>query len=192
MNTRDATSSSTAPAKPWVVDRALLRLRPVSENDVDDILGWVNDQDIVGNLAAFAGKALTRDEELAWVRKVLTSSDERVFTALRASDGLYLGQVGLHQIYWRSKVARASAIVCSREQMGKGYGSAALAALLDVAFHELALHKVWLMVFEKNERSRRTYQRLGFVEEGVLRDEYFHQGAWHNMVRMGLLAKEWH
>ena len=172
------------------VDRSLVTLRPVQEDDVDNILTWVNDKDIVGNLATFAGKPLTREEEVTWVRKVRTSNDERVFTVL-ARDGRYLGQVGLHQIFWRSKVARAAAIMSSRKDMGKGYGSAAIACLMDIAFAELALHKVWLMVFEKNQRSRRTWQRLGFVEEGNLRDEYFHDGAWHNMVRMGLLAGEW-
>lgn len=185
MSARDATSTTS-----WSPDRSLVTLRPVEESDVDEILGWVNDKEIVGNLATFAGKPLTREEEVAWVRKVRTSNDERVFTVLRA-DGRYLGQVGLHQIFWRSKVARAAAILSSREDMGKGYGSAAIASLLDVAFKELGLHKVWLMVFEKNERSRRTWQRLGFLEEGNLRDEYFHEDAWHNMVRMGMLAHEW-
>lgn len=187
MSARDATSTAT----PWTVDRSLVTLRPVEESDVDDILKWVNDKDIVGNLATFAGKPLTREEEVAWVRKVRTSNDERVFTVLRASDSHYLGQVGLHQIFWRSKVARAAAILSAREEMGKGYGSAAIASLLDIAFKELGLHKVWLMVFEKNERSRRTWQRLGFREEGNLRDEYFHEDAWHNMMRMGMLTHEW-
>jgi RimJ/RimL family protein N-acetyltransferase len=47
------------------------------------------------------------------------------------------------------------------------------------------------MVFATNERSRRTWKRLGFIEEGTLRDEYFHDGKWHDMVRMGLLEHEW-
>lgn len=176
---------------PRSIDRSKVKLRPVHEIDVDDILSWVNDKEIIGNLAAFAGKPLTRDDELAWVKKVRASADERVFTVLEGTTGRYLGQVGLHQIFWRSKVGRAAAIIASRDDMGQGYGSAAIASLLDVAFGELGLHKVWLMVFEKNERSRRTWGRVGFVEEGLLRDEYFHEGAWHNMVRMGLLDREW-
>ena len=114
-----------------------------------------------------------------------------VAVRLEAHDGRYLGQVGLHQIFWRSRVARAAAIIASTGDHGKGYGSAAIAALLDVAFHELELHKVWLMVFRTNERSLRTWRRLGFVDEGVLRDEYFHEDAWHDMVRLGLLRHEW-
>jgi RimJ/RimL family protein N-acetyltransferase len=174
----------------WKPNRELVKLRPVDEIDVDNILTWVNDKDVVGNLAAFAGKPLTRDEELTWVRKVRTSNDERVFTVL-SSDDRYLGQVGLHQIFWRSKVGRAACIISARGDHGRGYGSAAIARLLDVAFKDLALHKVWLMVFEHNARSRRTWTRIGFKEEGILRDEYFHEGKRHNMVRMGMLEGEW-
>jgi RimJ/RimL family protein N-acetyltransferase len=173
------------------VNRSLVKLRLVEEHDVDDILTWVNDKSVVGNLATFAGKPLTRDDELAWVRKVRTSTDERVYTVTATDTGRYLGQVGLHQIFWRSKLARGAAIIARTEEMGRGYGSAAIASLMDIAFDELGLHKVWLMVFATNERSRRTWQRLGFLEEGTLRDEYFHDGKWHDMVRMGLLEHEW-
>ena len=55
----------------------------------------------------------------------------------------------------------------------------------------MKLHKLWLMVFRKNERGRRLYTRLGFQEEGVLREEYFHEGGWHDMVRMSMLDREW-
>jgi RimJ/RimL family protein N-acetyltransferase len=175
----------------WQPDRSLVSLRPVDENDVDNILTWVNDKSVVGNLAAFAGKPLSREDELQWVRKVRTSTDERVYSVTHAHDGRYLGQVGLHQIFWRSRVARGAAIISAKSDHGKGFGSAAIAALLDVAFLELDLHKMWLMVFATNERSLRTWKRLGFIEEGLLRDEYFHEGRWHNMVRLGLLQNEW-
>lgn len=175
----------------YAPDRSLVELRPLSLDDVDDILGWVNDPAIVGNLAAFTGKPLTRADEEAWVERVMASETERVFSVHAADDGRYLGQVGLHQIFWRSRVGRLSAIIATRDDMGRGLGSAALARLLDFAFDEEKLHKVWLMVFHHNERSRRTYERLGFVEEGRLREEYFHEGGWHDMIRMSLLAREW-
>jgi RimJ/RimL family protein N-acetyltransferase len=176
-------------------DRSLVKLRAVDERDVDDILGWVNDHSVVGNLATFAGKPLTRDDELAWVRKMHTSAEDRVYT-VSSADGRYLGQVGVHQIFWRSQVARGAAVIANKGDHGKGYGSAAIASLLDIAFGDrarggLGLHKMWLMVFRTNERSLKTWQRLGFQQEGILRDEYFHDGKWHDMVRLSMLAPEW-
>lgn len=177
--------------------RELVRLAALAPEHVDHIMGWVNDPEIVGNLAAFSGAPMTRDDELRWIARVTASVDERVCSIFATDDGRYLGQCGLHQMFRRSGVGRLSVIIADRSDMGRGIGSAAIAALLDLAFHPRddggeGLHKVWLMVFAHNTRSRRTYARLGFVEEGTLREEYFHEGGWHDMVRMSLLAREWH
>jgi RimJ/RimL family protein N-acetyltransferase len=152
---------------------------------------WVNDPAITGNLAAFSGEPFTRDQELAYVRRVRAATTEVVFSILAADDGRYLGQCGIHQIHERSRVGRLACIVARRGDMGQGLGSAAIRALLDHAFGTMGLHKLWLMVFRHNERGRGIYGRIGFQEEGILRDEYFHEGAWHDMVRMSMLDREW-
>lgn len=168
---------------------SLVTLRPLAESDVDSIMTWVNRPEIVGNLAAFSGAAMTRDQELEWVKRTIAGND-RVFSAFAADDDRYLGQVGIHQIHTRSKVGRLGAVIANKGEMGKGYGSAAITAVMDRAFGELGLHKLWLMVFRTNERGQRLYHRLGFVDEGILREEYFHEGGWHDMVRMSKLARE--
>jgi RimJ/RimL family protein N-acetyltransferase len=168
---------------------SLVTLRPLAETDVDHIMTWVNRPEIVGNLAAFSGAPMTREDELAWIRRTLASGD-RVWSIVATDDGRYLGQIGIHQIHARSKVGRFGVVIATREEMGKGYGSAAIRAGLDRGFGELGLHKLWLMVFRSNERGQRLYKKLGFVEEGILREEYFHEGGWHDMVRMSMLAHE--
>jgi RimJ/RimL family protein N-acetyltransferase len=171
------------------MDSSPIVLRPLAVTDVDSIMTWVNDQDVVGNLAAFAGAPLSRADELAWIERTLAGSD-RVYSVFARADDRYLGQIGIHQIHARSRVGRLGAVIARRDDHGKGYGSAAVRAVLDIAFGELALHKLWLMVFAHNTRGRRLYARLGFHEEGVLREEYFHDGRWHDMVRMGRLASD--
>jgi RimJ/RimL family protein N-acetyltransferase len=170
---------------------SLLSLRPLALTDVDHMMTWVNDDEVVGNLAAFSGAPITREQEVTYVTQTLASTTDRVFVAERSSDGAYLGNVGIHQIHWRSRVGRLAIVIARREHHGQGYGSCAIARVLDWAFGEGQLHKVWLMVYRENTRSIRTYARLGFQEEGVLREEYFHEGRWRDMVRMGMLAGEW-
>lgn len=169
----------------------MVELRPLSEADVDHVMTWVNDPDIVGNLAAFAGEPFTRDDELAWIRRTLASSSDQVWSVLDAEDGRYLGQIGIHQIHARSRVGRLGVVIAARADMGRGYGSAAIRAVCDLAFGGLGLHKLWVMMFAHNARTRGLCRRAGFRDEGVLREEYFHDGAWHDMVRMSLLAREW-
>lgn len=168
-----------------------IKLRPLALTDLDHIMTWVNEPAVVGNIAAFEGAAITRDQELAWISRTLASSSDVVFSIVSAADNRYLGQIGLHQIYTRAKVARLGLVIASRRDMGRGVGSAAVAAILEHAFATLKLHKVWLMIFADNQRSAGIYQRAGFVVEGVLREEYFHQGRWHDMLRMSMLQHEW-
>jgi RimJ/RimL family protein N-acetyltransferase len=168
-----------------------VRLRPLTVLDVDHMMTWVNDPDIVGNFAAFSGKPITREEEIAYLERLTGSEADRVFVIERDSDGAYLGNVGIHQIHWPSRVGRLACIIARREDMGKGYGTKAIGAVLDWAFRGVRLHKVWLMCFRENVRAQGIYRRVGFVDEGVLREEYYHQDAWHDMVRMGMLDREW-
>jgi len=184
----------------FVPDRDRVQLVPLSPAHVDHIMGWVNDREVVGNLATFAGKPLSRDDELAYIARMQASHEDRVFSIFSSSssaDGArYLGQCGIHQIFRRSGVGRVSIVVADRAEQGRGVGSAALARLLDTGFAPASeggegLHKLWLMCFATNERARRTYARLGCVQEGLLRDEYRHEDRWHDMVRMSVLASEW-
>jgi RimJ/RimL family protein N-acetyltransferase len=170
---------------------SVVRLRPLAESDVDHIMTWVNDPEITGNIAAFSGHAFSRDDEIAYVRRTLASKTDIVFSIEEASSGRYLGQTGIHQIHDRSKVGRLACIVAAKGDHGRGFGTGAIRLVLDHAFGPLGLHKMWLMVFRHNERGRRIYGKLGFVEEGILREEYWHQNGWYDMVRMSMLAREW-
>ena len=62
--------------------------------------------------------------------------------------------------------------------------------LLRYGFGELGLHRIELSVTGYNLRAIATYRRAGFVEEGRRRSAIFRSGAWHDEVRMAILACE--
>jgi ribosomal-protein-alanine N-acetyltransferase len=71
---------------------------------------------------------------------------------------------------------------------GRGYGTAALRAVLDVAFGELALHRVDAFVRTDNERSCRMMERAGFQRSGISRGHLHAGGRWHDEVFFQKLA----
>jgi RimJ/RimL family protein N-acetyltransferase len=78
------------------------------------------------------------------------------------------------------------------DRPGEGFGSRLLAATLDLAFGDLGLHRLDLMVFTDNERALRAYRRIGFVEEGVAREVHrTPEGGFRSMRLMSILAPEW-
>ena len=59
-------------------------------------------------------------------------------------------------------------------------------------FDELGLNKVYLQVFTTNEKGLKLWTKAGFAIEGVLRQHYFVNGAFHDMYSMSVLKEEGH
>ena len=53
------------------------------------------------------------------------------------------------------------------------------------------MNRVWLKVYEDNERGRRAYERVGFRQEGVLREDVWREGRYWDSILMSVLRQEW-
>jgi len=166
-------------------------LRPIAERDVDAIMRWINDPEITRNFAAFS-EPVTRPQELVFVNEMRASRNDRLFAVeLVDQPGELIGTAGLHRIYWPAKNGRLGLMIGKRAVQGQGIGQEAMRLLMAYGFERLGLHKLWLVHYADNARMRHIAAKLGFVQEGVLRDEYFHADVWHDMVRHAILAPEW-
>ncbi|HUI57660.1 MAG TPA: GNAT family N-acetyltransferase [Bryobacteraceae bacterium] len=76
-------------------------------------------------------------------------------------------------------------------QPGRGTGRAALGEILDIAFQELLAHRLWLDVYEDNERARHLYRDMGFAEEGTMRECIRSASGYRSLVLMSLLEDEY-
>jgi len=74
---------------------------------------------------------------------------------------------------------------------GKGFGRLAIKELKQHCFEKLKCHRLWLDVFETNERARYLYQSEGFVEEGKLRDCILSDNEYKSLVVMSILESEY-
>jgi len=79
----------------------------------------------------------------------------------------------------------------ARPDAPKGSGRKLGCTALTYAFRELGLHKVCGQAIESNRPSIALHNRLGFQQEGLLRDQQRIAGAYHTLVCFGLLAQEW-
>ncbi len=164
-------------------------LRPLALNDLDNIMSWVNDQEVIGKFKAFAAPK-TKDEEKQYLEKLLASETDKVF-AIESETGKYIGNIGLHEIGLKHKIARIGIILGDKACWGKGYGQSAIDALLKIAFEEYSLKNVWLMCYATNTRIQHIAQKLGFRKEGILKNSYFHKGEYHEMVKMQLSKQDY-
>ena len=168
---------------------AAAKLRPLCMGDLDNIMQWLNNPEIVSHIQAFK-LPISRDTEKAHLEKIIASTSDKVFS-IETEEEIYIGQIGIHQIHWPSRIGRLGLIIGKKEYQGRGYGQGAVKEASKFAFESLGLNKLWLMVYATNERGLHMYDKCGFQKEGVLRQEYFHQGKFHDMVRMAFLAENY-
>jgi RimJ/RimL family protein N-acetyltransferase len=81
-------------------------------------------------------------------------------------------------------------IAIGSEHKGRGYASDAVPLLLRFMFGERRFHKCEASVWAFNEPSLALHRKLGFTEEGRLRDHEFFAGRHHDVVLFGMTAEE--
>lgn len=104
--------------------------------------------------------------------------------------GQHLGNVSI----WRvSSLARSGEIGywIRSDMTGQGVGTEVTARLLKLGFEELRLNKVMLRIGVGNHPSVRIAYKLGFREEGIMRQELLLNGSWIDHILFSILASEW-
>src|SRR5699024_6234979 len=76
-------------------------------------------------------------------------------------------------------------------QQGQGYALKATSLALDYAFRTLILIKLYLYVDAINEKAIHIYNKAGFIKEAILKDEFFVNGAYHDVVYMSCFQKDY-
>ncbi len=100
-----------------------------------------------------------------------------------------IGHVGLYCLDQRVRKAEFG-IAIEESQWGKGFGRQAASAALEFGFNELNLNKIDLKVLSTNLRAITLYERMGFRNDGVLREEQFRDGQYVDLLIMSILRRE--
>ena len=79
----------------------------------------------------------------------------------------------------------------SSDCVGRGLGTEIGLAMLQLAFGDHDLHRVYAQCRVENQASRRIMAKLGMREEGILRENVFARGSWWSSVQCSILASEW-
>lgn len=107
-----------------------------------------------------------------------------------ARAGTVAGNVGL---CWTSDIHRQAEIgyALTSDCRGQGYATEAAAAVIDLAFTGLGVHRVSGRIDARNRSSAGVLERLGMRREAHLVENEFVKGEWVDEVVYAVLADEW-
>lgn len=158
-------------------------LSPIRPGDSETMFRWINDPETVRFNAPFKPVHWANHQE--WVQSLGKLSNKVVF-AIRAADNL-IGIVQLIDVDPINRSAELTIRIGAETHRGSGYGSLALRLAISFAWCDLNLNRVWLRVFADNTRAIRAYKKVGFVEEGVMREAAHIDGRFVDMIIFGIL-----
>lgn len=184
------TASPTADFRTTVVlVGELVMLRQLTGDDAPALLPMLEDEE-TARLTGSRLKPPIAELARSWYGSRPDQHDRLDLAIVdRATDDV-VGEAVLHE--WDEDNESCSFRICLVPgRYGRGLGTEATRLIVGYAFEELALHRVSLGVFAINPRARRTYEKVGFVTEGVLRDELRWGDERIDSHIMSILAEEW-
>jgi UDP-4-amino-4,6-dideoxy-N-acetyl-beta-L-altrosamine N-acetyltransferase len=159
-------------------------IKPLSNAELELVLSWRNHEAIKRFM--YSQHDITLAEHQAWFQSVNDNPFLHAFVYYRCNTPM--GFVSFSQLR-KSKVADWGFYMAPDAPRGAGSDMGFVA--LEHAFTHLDLHKINGQALGFNESSAQFHKKLGFVEEGVLREQYFDGQAYMNVRCFGLLKREW-
>jgi len=162
-----------------------VKLRPIKLSDALRYVKWLNDPAITASLAREPG--ITVKEEIRWI-KDLKKDKTRKSLAITYL-GQHVGGVSLDKINRASQSAFFGIFVGEKKFQNMGIGTIATKKILDYGFRKLKLHKISLHVFPDNKPAIRVYKKLGFKQEGYIKDNIIKRGRFRDDLLMAIIKK---
>lgn len=161
------------------------RLRNIGPADLEVVREWRNAK--TNRMNMYTRHIITREEHLAWWETIQAGNNDRYF--------LYEDAVGGRGVVSFNNVDRVNRNAAwgfySAPAAPRGTGSRMLFLALEYAFGELGLHKVYSEVISMNSYSLKLHEKLGFLPEGVFREQHLYEGIYMDVHRLGILSLEW-
>ncbi len=101
-----------------------------------------------------------------------------------------VGVIGFHRVDWQNQ-SSSIGYWLGQDFRGQGIMTKACRALINYAFQDLKLNRIEIRCAVQNAKSRAIPERLGFTNEGTIRQAEYLYDRFVDHVVYGLLANEW-
>jgi RimJ/RimL family protein N-acetyltransferase len=165
-------------------------LRPLEPDDADLVSTWYSDERVrwlMGDPPVSRAGRRRRYED------AVTGDGDTVyrFVICQLEDDRPVGRTDVFDIDRANGSCAFGIAIGEPARWGQGLGGDAVNAVVDFAFGELRMERVWLDTDAHNTRAQAVYRKAGFIEEGRLRHAWFQYGTFADDIRMAMLRDEW-
>ena len=167
-------------------------LRPIEQSDLDAVANWYQQLEDVSIFDRQVPVPINRDE----VQKIISGQirdrelNKCYWFIVEDDQNNPIGMTGLELVNNIHGNAILPVFVDS-EWRRTGIGIRMACLMLEMAFKQLRLHRVSTVYRSDNQASATLVKRCGFIGEGAAREAWFAKGEHHDLINVGILAREW-
>lgn len=153
-------------------ENKIIRLRKLSANDYTTYHDWRNDMEVMETTSPQLD-IYTLEETEQFISAIAAQSTAKGYLIEYKETEQTVGIVSLINIDYKNRSAECIIDIGVKDVWGKGIGTAAISLILEYAFNELNLNRLYLQVFSFNERAIKLYEKMGFIHEGKFRQALY-------------------
>lgn len=160
----------------------MITLRKLKEKDIPFMAEWMSDKE-TKKIFQNDFMSMTEEEIRSFINNSF-SKNHKHFAIVDDFDDEYLGTISLKNIDYINMNAEY-AISSRKKTRGTGINSIATIKILEYAFGELKLKRVYLNVLTSNERAKKFYLKNGFLYEGTFKKHIKINGLYQDLEWYG-------
>lgn len=159
-----------------------ITIRKFESGDIPNKVRWINDP--CNSAFLHYDLPLEIDKTEKWFLSNCERTDR--YDAVIEADGKPVGLIGLLSIDRRNLKAEYYVMIGERSYRGRGVANRATKLLLEYAFGDLGLNRVYLYTEALNAEAVKSYEKIGFRREGLLKNDLFCKGRFVDRYVYGI------
>lgn len=163
-----------------------ITLRKFEAADIPNKVKWINDP--ANNTFLHYDLPLEEEKTKIWFEKNRHRSDR--YDAVIQADGVPCGLIGLLNIDQKNSKAELYISIGETSYKGKGVSTEASRLLLQYAFEELNLNRIYLYTESGNFPAQKLFEKIGFIREGHIRNDLFSRGKHIDRIIYGICKED--
>jgi [ribosomal protein S5]-alanine N-acetyltransferase len=176
---------------PPVLETPRLRLRLLSETDTESVFRVLSNPTTMKYYGTAAHKNIEYTQK-QYIDLMLTRfkyRDAASFVITFQENDDYIGHINAIQFDRVFKFVEIAYII-DPEHWGKGIATEAVGRVVEFLQKDVKIHKIRASLYSKNIASKRVLEKLGFIQEGYLRDNVIIDGEFVDEYLMALISEE--
>ena len=168
-------------------ERVYLRL--LSQDDLRARVEWINDEENIKTL--LFDWPTSYEKTLKWYNNVVFDNSKLNLSIVDKNNETLIGMTGLLNIDRNNHIAQLYITIGNKNYRGQRLPDEVIPLVLEYGFTELELKKIYLYTLPNNERGRHVYERNGFKQDGILRQQVYCRGRQQDLYVHSILKEEW-